>query len=79
MIQKLRELLDADPFMAFTVALSDGRRFEISSPDLVWLPAEGRGGLHIFVPETDRIVSVNPLLMSSVEFAPRDLVDGSSG
>jgi len=69
MIQKLRELLEAHPFRAFTVALADGRRFDISSPDLVWMPAEGRGGLHFFVAATDRIVSVNPMLGVSVEWA----------
>ena len=33
MIQKLRELLEAHPFRAFTVVLADGRRFDIVSPD----------------------------------------------
>jgi hypothetical protein len=69
MIQKLRELLEADPFRAFTVALADGRRFDVPSPDLVWMPAEGRGGLHFFLPAEDRIVSVNLMLVASVEWA----------
>ena len=69
MIQKLGELLEAHPFRAFTVALADGRRFDIPSPDMVWMPAEGRGGLHFFLPAEDRIVSVNLMLVVSVEWA----------
>lgn len=67
MIPKLRELMTADPFRSFVVALVDGRRFDVSSPDMIWMPAEGCGGLHFFVPEQDRIISVNPLLVSSAE------------
>lgn len=69
MIQKLRELMDADPFRPFTVNLADGRRFEVRSPDMIWMPAEGRGGLHFFVPESDRIVSVNLMLVTAVDWA----------
>ena len=69
MMQKLRELLETHPFRAFTVALADGRRFDIPSPDMVWMPAEGRGGLHFFLPSEDRIVSVNLMLVVSVEWA----------
>lgn len=60
MIQKLRELMNADPFLPFRVRLVDGRAFEVSSPDMIWMPAEGRGGLHFFLPSQERIVSVNP-------------------
>ena len=69
MIQKLRKLLASDPFQPFTVALADGRRFDIRSPDMIWMPGDGHGGLHIFVPEKDWIVSVNIMLLASVEFA----------
>ena len=69
MIQKLRESMEADPFRAFTITLADGRRFDIVSPDMIWMPAGGRGGLHLFVPEEDRIVSVNLMLVASVEWA----------
>lgn len=75
MIHKLRTLLAADPFRPFVIALADGRRFDITSPDLVWLPAEGRGGLHIFAPEKDWIVSVNLMLVTSVEFAAPETSD----
>jgi len=69
MIQKLRKLMAADPFQPFTISLADGRQFDIQSPDLVWIPAGGRGGLHIFVPEKDWIESVNVMLMSSVGYS----------
>ncbi len=36
---------------------------------MVWMPAEGRGGLHFFLPAEDRIVSVNLMLVVSVEWA----------
>ena len=68
MIQKLRELLEGHPFRAFVVTLADGRRFDVVSPDMIWMPAEGRGGLHFFLPEQDRIVSVNLMLVTSVEY-----------
>jgi len=76
MIQKLRELLEAHPFRPFTVALADGRRFDIVSPDMIWMPAEGRGGLHFFLPSEDRIVSVNIMLVVSVEWSATGLADG---
>jgi hypothetical protein len=69
MIPKLRDLIEVRPFRAFTVALADIRRLEVSSPDMIWMPAEGRGGLHFFLPEQDRIVSVNVMLVTSVEHA----------
>ncbi len=69
MIQKLRELRDGNPFRAFTVALADGRRFDVTSPDMIWMPADGRGGLHFFLPAEDRIVSMNLMLVASVEWA----------
>ena len=67
MIQKLDKMLRARPFQAFTVALADGRRFNVPARDLAWLPANGRGGLHFFDPEKDCLTSVNPTLMISVE------------
>jgi hypothetical protein len=67
-IQKLRELVKANPFRPFFVALADGRRFEVSSPDMVWLAAGGQGGLHFFEPKEDLIISVNPMLIASVEW-----------
>jgi len=69
MIQKLRELLGPDPFRPFTVSLAAGRSFHVVSPDTVWLPTRGRGGLHFFVPSKDRIVSVNLLLVTSIDWA----------
>jgi hypothetical protein len=69
MIQKLRELLHGNPFRPFTVALADGRKFSITSPDMIWMPADGRGGLHFFIPAEDVIVSVNLMLVTSVEWA----------
>jgi hypothetical protein len=68
MIQKLRELIKADLFRPFLVSLADARRFEVASPDMVWLAAGGAGGLHFFVPKDDLIVSVNPMLIASVEW-----------
>ena len=73
MIQKLRQLMIASPFRPFFVALADGRRFEVGSPDMVWLAAGGRGGLHFFVPKDDLIISVNPMLIASVEWLAHDI------
>lgn len=78
MIEKLRSLIAGDPFQPFTISLADGRHFEIRSPDIVWLPAGGRGGLHIFVPEKDWIESVNVMLMSSVGFRSPNLPEQSA-
>ena len=79
MIQKLLELMVAHPFRFFSVVLSDGRRFDVSSPDMVWLPAQGRGGLHFFDPDHDRIVSVNPQLISSVEWISAGMAADETG
>ena len=68
MIPRVRKLMKAHPFQPFVVALADGRRFTITSPDMIWLPGDGKGGLHFFVPAEDTIVSLNPLLISSVEW-----------
>lgn len=73
MIQKLRKLMKANPFRPFAVALADGRCFEVTSPDMVWLAAGGRGGLHFFLPKEDLIVSINPMLIASVERFSKDV------
>ena len=49
--------------------MADGRRFDVPSPDMIWMPADGKGGLHFFLPAEDRIVSVNLMLVVSVEWA----------
>lgn len=77
MIQKLREWLHHDPFRPFVVHLADGQRFDVNSPDMVWMPADGKGGLHFFVPESDRIVSVNLMLVSSIEWRASDVAPSS--
>jgi hypothetical protein len=69
MFRKLRQLASSNPFQPFVVALADGRRFPVNSPDMIWMPLGGKGGLHFFVPEEDVTVSVNPLLVVSVECA----------
>ncbi len=69
MFRKLRELATASPFQPFVVALADGLRFSVNSPDMIWMPLGGKGGLHFFVPERDVTVTVNPLLVASVEYA----------
>jgi hypothetical protein len=73
MIEKLRELMKAHPFRPFVVALADGRRFTVTSPDMIWMPAPGKGGLHFYMPEMDTIISVNSMLIASVEWASPDL------
>ena len=72
MIHKVRELLKANPFHPFSVVLADGRRFEIASPDMAWIPSPGRGGLHFWVPKENRVVSVNSMLVASVEWISAD-------
>jgi hypothetical protein len=67
MFRKLRKLATANPFQPFVVALADGRRFAVNSPDMIWMPLGGKGGLHFFVPAENVTVSVNPLLVASVE------------
>ena len=42
------------------------------------MPADGRGGLHFFAPESDRIVSVNLMLVASIEWASPDVASGSA-
>lgn len=69
--------MKADLFSPFAVALADGRRFEVSSPDMIWLAAGGRGGLHFFLPDEDLIISVNPMLIASVEWLSRDVAAGN--
>ncbi len=41
MIHDLRELLDAKPFRAFVIHLSDGQTFEVANPEQVKIPMRG--------------------------------------
>lgn len=41
-IAMLRELLGADPFKAFAVCLSDGRRLPVHHPDFLLISPNGR-------------------------------------
>ncbi len=78
MYRKLRKLVSANPFQPFVVAMVDGRRFAVDSPDFIWMPLGGKGGLHFFLPDENVTVTVNPLLIASVECSSDAFADDDS-
>lgn len=69
MLQEIRERLAAMPFKPFEILMADGRKLQLASPDMAWIP--GPGILHVWNPETDLSERVNPLLIGSIAGEPR--------
>ena len=42
MIREIRERLDLQPFLPFTIYLADGRAFDVPHPEFLWLRDAGR-------------------------------------
>ena len=64
MIREIRERLERQPFLPFTIFLADGRAFDIPHPEFLWLRDAGRLYLvHGSQPVGERI---NSLLIVSI-------------
>jgi hypothetical protein len=60
----LIELLNSEPFAPFRIVLSSGEGHEIRNPNLV---AMGESLMHIFLPKSDRYVTLRLNQIASAE------------
>ena len=68
-IPRLRELLAANPFRAFVVCLSDGRKLRVDHPDFLLITPSGR---LIWEGRSENEFAIAmPLHVTGVENAPR--------
>jgi hypothetical protein len=65
MLQRIRECLNALPFVPFTILTADGRSYEIKTRDHL---AVGRG-IVIVLRDDDSSVTLSGLLITGVEVA----------
>ena len=68
-IEKLRELLHANPFIPFNVRLADGRQIPIGHPDFVASSQTGRIAC-IFHGPGDASTFVDVMLVTALELNP---------
>jgi hypothetical protein len=55
MIEKIREMLDSDPFRAFRIIMTSGDRYEVTNPHLLAL---GQTEIFYCYPKSDRIAFI---------------------
>ena len=65
-IEKVRELLHANPFAGFNIRLADGRSIPVQHPDFVSSSQTGRV-LHVFHGPNDASTFVNVVLVTALE------------
>jgi hypothetical protein len=71
-IEKMRELIDAQPFVPFVVHLADGRKISIDHPEFVSSSKTGRV-IHVFHDPGDASTFIDVPLVTALE-----LKNGSS-
>jgi hypothetical protein len=69
-IEKLREAHKAQPFVPFTIHLSDGRSFDVPHPEWLWLTPGGRVAWVAHGPRGTRSDMVDLLHVTSLELKP---------
>ncbi len=67
--QKVRELLDAMPFVPFSLRLADGHQIQVVHPDYVALSPTGRLAC-VFHGDGDASSFVDVLLVTAIETNP---------
>ena len=68
-IEKVREVLHANPFVPFSVRLADGRSVPVLHPDFASASQTGRI-LHIFYGPNDASTFVDVVLVTALEMNP---------
>jgi len=66
MLQTLRDLLDASPFVPFRIVLTSGDRYEVTDPHLV---AIGRTQVFYCFPRSDRVAHLRMNQVAALESA----------
>ena len=68
MLDQIRELMHADPFVPFRIVLSSGKEYVVVNPDLVAL---GESQINLFAPKSDHwsIIRINQI--SSIDIQPQ--------
>ena len=65
-IEKVRELVNAEPFVPFVMRLADGRQIPVQHPDFVSSSQTGRI-LHVFHGPNDASIFIDILLVTALE------------
>ena len=65
-IEKMRELIDAQPFVPFVVHLANGKKLSIDHPEFVSSSKTGRV-IHVFHDPGDASTFIDVLLVTSLE------------
>ena len=68
MVNKLKELLDREPFAAFRIVLTSGSTYEVTSPYQI---AIGQTQLHYYFPRSDRKAVLRMNQIASYEDSER--------
>lgn len=66
-IDKLREVMRAEPFRAFTISLADGRRLFVPHPEFVWVPPKASRTFYVAGKDDEESI-VDLLLVTSIDF-----------
>ena len=69
MVEQIRNYWRAVPFRPFQIHLSDGRVFEILSPDMVWVTPNNVAV--VWIAAENAFERLNVLHITSVTFEPR--------
>ena len=77
-IEKLRELVHANPFVPFTIHLADGRRIPVIHEDFVSASGSGRV-VHVFHGPGDASSFIDIMLVTALELNPGGAPAGQTG
>lgn len=67
-IEHLRQAVLERPFQAFTISLSDGRRFRVPSPEFIWIPPKAERRFYVAqATEEDHVIDL--LHVTSLDYA----------
>lgn len=64
MVNELRKLWHAQPFMPFSIHLADGRELHVPHPDFFWMSSKG-GQIFVEDHSSDNVHFLNPLVIVS--------------
>lgn len=68
MLEQIKELLHANPFVSFRIVLTSGKEYSVENPDLV---AIGESQMNVYAPKSDQFVIIRLNQISSIEVYPQ--------
>ncbi len=77
-ITQVRRVAKAEPFIPFTVSLTDGRRFRVRHPECIWIPPEASRTFQVVESGEDYSI-IDLLLVTSIDFGDGKTGEGQQG